>query len=184
VAIAPGELDGIGADWVHALELEIGRKRFGPEDSLTGPLVSAASTWALGAEEQVGKAIDLGVGPRHFQNLLALEGSDVAGTIGHAFGSGSENSGERWLIMIENNKDSGAEDRSSTHFYVRAPSVNAVRRALHRAPGGARVVGRFDRETIECQHTMDGHSYRRHWPVIASRLEKSGLIVVEGKLNG
>jgi len=49
---------------------------------------------------------------------------------------------------------------------------------LYRAPGGARVVGRFDRDTIECQHTMDGHSYRRHWPVIASRLEKAGLTVV------
>jgi hypothetical protein len=83
--------------------------------------------------------------------------------------------------MIENNKDDGAVDRSrarSTRFYVRARSVNAVRRALYRAPGGARVVGRFDRETIECRHTMDGHSYRRHWPVIASRLEKAGLVVV------
>ena len=40
------------------------------------------------------------------------------------------------------------------------------------------MVGRFDRDTIECQHTMDGHSYRRHWPVIASRLEKAGLVVV------
>ena len=68
--------------------------------------------------------------------------------------------------------------RDSTRFYVRAGSVNAVRRALYRAPGGARVVGRFDRDTIECQHTMDGHSYRRHWPVIASRLEKAGLVVV------
>jgi len=86
-------------------------------------------------------------------------------------------------MMIENNKDEAALDRSlakSTRFYVRARSVNAVRRALYRAPGGARVVGRFDRDTIECQHTMDGHSYRRHWPVIASRLEKAGLVVVAG----
>jgi len=83
--------------------------------------------------------------------------------------------------MIENNKDEGTVDSSSARsarFYVRARSVNAVRRALYRAPGGARVVGRFDRDTIECQHTMDGHSYRRHWPVIASRLEKAGLVVV------
>ena len=84
-------------------------------------------------------------------------------------------------MMIENNKDKAALDRSSaksTRFYVRARSVNAVRRALYRAPGGARVVGRFDRDTIECQHTMDGHSYRRYWQVIASRLEKAGLVVV------
>ena len=60
-------------------------------------------------------------------------------------------------------------------FYVRAPSINAVRRALHRAPGGVRVVGRQDRETILCTHTMDGHSLARHWPVIVSRLEKAGL---------
>lgn len=64
-------------------------------------------------------------------------------------------------------------------FYVKAPSVNAVRKALGRAPGGARVVGRFDRETIECSHTMDDHSLARHWAVIVSRLEKAGLSVVE-----
>jgi hypothetical protein len=60
-------------------------------------------------------------------------------------------------------------------FYVRAPSVNAVRRALYRAPGGARVVGRQDRERILCTHTMDEHSLARHWRVILSRLQKAGL---------
>ena len=64
-------------------------------------------------------------------------------------------------------------------FLVRAGSVNAVRRALGRAPGGVRVVGRFDRETIECSHTMDAHSLARHWPVIVSRLAKAGLSVVK-----
>jgi hypothetical protein len=63
-------------------------------------------------------------------------------------------------------------------FYVQAPSVNAVRRALFRAPGGARVVGRHDRETIVCTHTMDEQSLARHWPVILSRLAKAGLAVV------
>jgi len=63
-------------------------------------------------------------------------------------------------------------------FYVRAPSVSAVRRALHRAPGGARIVGRHDRDTIVCTHTMDGHSLARHWPVIVSRLVKAGLALV------
>ena len=62
-------------------------------------------------------------------------------------------------------------------FCVRAPSINAVRRALYRAPGGVRVVGRQDRETILCTHTMDEHSLARHWPVIKSRLEKAGLSV-------
>ncbi|HEV3164527.1 MAG TPA: hypothetical protein VGZ22_10915 [Isosphaeraceae bacterium] len=66
-----------------------------------------------------------------------------------------------------------------SRFYVQARSVNAVRRALHRAPGGVRVVGRFDRETIECGHTMAAHSFRRHWPEVVSRLEKAGLKVVE-----
>jgi hypothetical protein len=46
-------------------------------------------------------------------------------------------------------------------FTVQAPSINAVRRALHRAPGGARVVGRHDRATILCTHTMDEHSLAR-----------------------
>ncbi len=64
-------------------------------------------------------------------------------------------------------------------FFVRAASVNAVRRALERAPGGARVVGRFDRETIECRHTMSAQSLRRHWPVLMSRLEKEGLTVID-----
>lgn len=63
-------------------------------------------------------------------------------------------------------------------FYVRARSVNAVRKALGRAPGGVQVVGRFDRETIECTHTMEEHSLSRHWPVIVSRLAKAGLSVV------
>jgi hypothetical protein len=65
-------------------------------------------------------------------------------------------------------------------FYVRAPSINAVRRALFRAPGGVRVLGRHDRDTILCTHTMDEHSLARHWPVIASRLSKAGLAVVPG----
>jgi hypothetical protein len=60
-------------------------------------------------------------------------------------------------------------------FTVLAPSINAVRRALHRAPGGARVVGRHDRDTSLCTHTMDEHSLARHWPVLVSRLEKAGL---------
>ncbi len=88
---------------------------------------------------------------------------------------------ENALMNLESNKDAGDDERpsgESRRFYVQARSVNAVRRALYRAPGGARVIGRFDRATIECQHTMDGHSYRRHWPVIASRLEKAGLVVV------
>ena len=63
-------------------------------------------------------------------------------------------------------------------FYVQAESVNSVKRALGRPPGGVRVIGRFDRETIECDHTMDAHSYGRHWPVIVSRLAKAGLRVV------
>ena len=64
-------------------------------------------------------------------------------------------------------------------FFVKAASVNAVRRALDRAPGGARVIGRFDRETIECGHTMSAQSLSRHWPVLLSRLEKAGLVVVD-----
>lgn len=66
-----------------------------------------------------------------------------------------------------------------TRFYVAAPSVNSVRRALGRAPGGVEVVGRHDRDTIECQHTMDEHSLGRHWAVIVSRLAKAGLKVIE-----
>jgi hypothetical protein len=63
-------------------------------------------------------------------------------------------------------------------FFVKAGSVNTVRKALARAPGGARVVGRYDRETIECAHTMDAHSLARLWPILLSRLEKAGLTVV------
>lgn len=72
-----------------------------------------------------------------------------------------------------------AEDAAARmRFYVAAPSVSAVRRALFRAPGGARVTGRFDRATIECSHTMDAHSFARHWPVLLSRLDKAGLRAV------
>jgi hypothetical protein len=69
-------------------------------------------------------------------------------------------------------------DATPGRFRVRAPSVNAVRRALYRAPGGVKVVGRQDRETILCTHTMDEHSLARLWPVIRSRLENAGLSLV------
>jgi hypothetical protein len=85
-------------------------------------------------------------------------------------------------MNLESIRADGGDERasgSSFRFYVQAPSVSAVRRALHRAPGGARVVGRYDRQTIECAHTMDAHSYGRHWPVIVSRLENLELRVVE-----
>jgi len=66
-----------------------------------------------------------------------------------------------------------------TKFYVAAPSVNAVRRALGRPPGGVEVISRHDRETIACGHTMDEHSLARHWSVVVSRLAKAGLRVVD-----
>jgi hypothetical protein len=86
---------------------------------------------------------------------------------------------------VNNTRDEAIEkreiepDRSERRFYVLAPSVSAVRRALYRAPGGAKVVGRYDRATILCSHTMDEHSFGRHWAVIKSRLQKAGLAIVE-----
>jgi hypothetical protein len=74
--------------------------------------------------------------------------------------------------------ESARGDEIDRRFFVKARSVNAVRRALFRAPGGAEVVGRYDRETIECRHTMDAQSWKRHWPVIVSRLGKASLAVV------
>jgi len=41
------------------------------------------------------------------------------------------------------------------------------------------VIGRFDRETIECGHTMAAQSLARHWPILLSRLDKAGLAVVD-----
>jgi hypothetical protein len=81
--------------------------------------------------------------------------------------------------MSDHNREQPDAERAATpgRFFVRAPSVNAVRRALYRAPGGVKVVGRQDRETILCTHTMDEHSLARLWPVIQSRLEKAGLKV-------
>ena len=61
---------------------------------------------------------------------------------------------------------------------MRAPSVSAVRRALIGRLAGRGSIGRHDRETILCRHTMDGHSFSRHWKVIVSRLTKAGLAVV------
>jgi hypothetical protein len=88
---------------------------------------------------------------------------------------------------MDHNRREGFEKRTmdlERTFYVRAPSTNAVRRALHRAPGGARVVGRHDRATIQCIHTMDEHSLGRHWPVIVSRLGRAGLAVVPRPSKG
>jgi hypothetical protein len=82
--------------------------------------------------------------------------------------------------MNTSREGAGAESAGppGRSFYVLAPSVNAVRRALYRAPGGVQVVGREDHATILCTHTMDQHSLSRHWPVIESRLEKAGLAIV------
>jgi hypothetical protein len=78
-----------------------------------------------------------------------------------------------------------AEDAAATfRFHVAAPSVSAVRKALFRAPGGARVLGRHDRETIACTHTMDERSFSRHWPILLSRLDKAGLRVVARPPSG
>ena len=71
----------------------------------------------------------------------------------------------------------------SRDFYVKASSVNAVRRASPR-PRRARVVGRFDRETVECDHTMNEifeHSPAGHWPVLVSRMAKAGLPCRRGR---
>jgi len=64
-------------------------------------------------------------------------------------------------------------------FFVKAGSVNQVRKALDRAPGGAQVIGRYDRQIIECGHTMSTQSRARHWPVLLSRFEKAGIVVVD-----
>ena len=64
-------------------------------------------------------------------------------------------------------------------FFVRAASINQVRKALDRAPGGAQVIGRFDRQVIECGHTMSTQSLARHWPILLSRFEKAGVEVVD-----
>jgi hypothetical protein len=80
--------------------------------------------------------------------------------------------------------DSEGPAEATRRFLVRAGSVNAVRRALHRAPGGARVLGRYDRETIECEHTMDDRSFARNWPILVSRLGKSGLSIVPRHARG
>ena len=78
-------------------------------------------------------------------------------------------------MLPETTSSRNALRKSTAGCSSRAPSVNAVRRALHRDSGGVKVMGRHDRETILCTHTMDGHSLGRHWPVIVSRLGKAGL---------
>ena len=92
-----------------------------------------------------------------------------------------------WMVhdeFYQEQRARGTRGRAHRRFRVRAPSINAVRRALHRAPGGVKVMGRHDRETILCTHTMDGHSLGRHWPVIVSRLEKAGLRVEKATVPG
>ena len=114
------------------------------------------------------------------EDLVPLQGADVGGHFAHRR---SSHGSRRWStdrsrvepITAPREKE---QVTSVGRFYVRAGSVNAVRRALGRAPGGVRVVGRFDRDTIECTHTMDEHSVSRHWPVVVSRLAKAGLSVV------
>jgi hypothetical protein len=117
-----------------------------------------------------------GIGSFDSIQMCALPERLLAQWTGTSFG---EN--EPAMNSLDDNRDGDFEKREigrDRTFFVRAPSTNAVRRALHRAPGGARVIGRHDRATIRCAHTMDGHSLARHWPVIISRLSKAGLAVV------
>jgi hypothetical protein len=184
MAITPAELDGISADLIHAFELQVWSDRVGLDDSLSGPLVTTARAGALCAEIPVREPMNTRSRPGDFENLLGLNRADVAGRIDHS--RASRQPGNVWGDAIMNDHINSSEpfhDSPGEHdhrFLVVAPSINAVRRALFRAPGGAEVIGRHDRQTIECRHTMNEHSLGRHWPVIVSRLEKAGLKVVEG----
>src|SRR5262249_37645446 len=132
--------------------------------------------------------------PGHFKDLLGLKGADVRRGIGHRnrgrkawepaiIGRSSPFLFSGRARNLDDNRGGQAEESEmerDRRVYVLAPSVSAGRRALHREHGGARVIGRHDRTTIVCRHTMDEHSRERHWPVIVSRLTKAGLTVLAG----
>ena len=62
-------------------------------------------------------------------------------------------------------------------FYVRAPSTNAVRRALHRASGRSGVVGRHDRAD-DSMHSHDGRAQ------LGPALARDRQPVAEGRACG
>src|SRR4051794_5403068 len=179
MAVVPAEPQGVVPDRLHPLELDVGPDRARVEDPLARPFVAARGAGAFAAEVAVGEAGDGAVVPGELEDLLTLEGADIRGDIAHREGSLSRRCGGS-LDLIEANIRRGLSEwgPAMARFYVRAKSVNAVRKALGRAPGGVRVVGRYDRETIECTHTMEAHSLGRFWPILVSRLEKAGVTVV------
>jgi hypothetical protein len=180
--VVPAQANRVIPYALHTFQREVGPQRGGVQDTLTGPFVATGRTWALTAKIMIGESGDRPVGPDQLKDLFRLVGSDVGGGLTHQIGSfrWQRRAGLFLVLRNDTSRLSFNTERwpSMERFYVKATSVNQVRRALGRAPGGARVVGRFDRETIECRHTMDAHSFSRHWPVILSRLERSGLLVV------
>src|SRR5271157_5819186 len=68
VAVTPGKLEGIGADGLHALKLQVGGNGLLADDPLASPLVAAACAGTMSAEEPVREPVRLPVRPGDFQN--------------------------------------------------------------------------------------------------------------------
>ena len=165
-------------------ELQVGPDRLGVEDALAGPFVAAGGARALAAEVVVGEAIDLVVLPGQLEDLLRLVGADIGGGVGHGRGSRRVRSMRGRFRARPSRLTYGVHCGTGEEQWhgssSRPGSVNAVRKALGRAPGGVRVVGRFDRETIECRpHDGRRTASRGSGRSSSAGFEKAGLAVVD-----
>ncbi len=94
---------------------------------------------------------------------------------------------EAALDIMDHNRREGFEKREmelGPHFLRSRTQHKRGPAGLAPRSGRSAVVGRHDRATIQCTHTMDEHSLGRHWPVIVSRLGKAGLAVVPRPAKG
>ena len=83
-------------------------------------------------------------------------------------------------MNVESNKDDGGGESPaapSRRFFVKAGSVNAVRRALYRSSGRGPRGGTLRSGDNRVLAHNGWQSMIKNWPIIESRLEKAGLEV-------
>ena len=81
--VVPGEPDGVGADILHADELQIRPDRCRIERPLPGPLIAARRAGALNTKQGIRYAVDVLAGPGDLEYLVGLEGANVRWRVGH-----------------------------------------------------------------------------------------------------
>ena len=83
MSVVPAELDRVGPNRLHALDLQVRANRGRVEHALAGPFIPASCTRAFAPEQVIKYTVDAVVRPGQFEDLVSLKGPDICGRIGH-----------------------------------------------------------------------------------------------------